>query len=243
MAGWDEPTQQEPVRNAKLEPVVPRIFTPGMAVAHYELMRPLGKGGMGEVWLARDTRLGRRIALEFLLNVNAKHAARFFVEAKATAQLAHENIVALYDIGEHEGCPYMVLEYVPGKTLSSWMTERKTDEHLREVPAARIAALMLPVARALQCAHDAGIMHRDLKPANIMPADSGTVKVLDFGVAKLVGESADTQSETADGSPKEWAAKNTEMGGLTETGAMVGTRSYMAPEVRPGPHRAEATLT
>ncbi len=222
-------TQPEPVRAATGRPGVRQPFAAGMSVAHYELMRPLGKGGMGEVWLARDTRLGRRVALKFLLTVNAKHAARFFVEAKATAQLSHENIVALHDIGEHAGCPYMVLEYVPGKTLSSWMLERKTDQQIREVPAARIAALMLPVARALQCAHAAGIVHRDLKPANIMLADSGTVKVLDFGVAKILDDAADTQLDAA-GSPDDWALKNTDAGGLTETGAMVGTRSYMAPE-------------
>lgn len=193
-------------------------------------MRPLGKGGMGEVWLARDTRLGRRVALKFLLTVNAQHAGRFFVEAKATAQLSHENIVALYDIGDQNGCPYMVLEYVPGKTLSSWILERKADDHVQGVPAARIASLMLPVARALQCAHEAGIVHRDLKPANIMLADSGTVKVLDFGVAKLVREAIDSNLDTPDVSPMQWPSKNSDLAALTETGAMVGTRSYMAPE-------------
>src|SRR5262249_2580141 len=85
-------------------------------IGHYEVIRPLGQGGMGEVYLARDTRLGRRVALKFMLEVDPSYGARFAIEARATAQLAHENIVALYDVAEHQGLPYMVLEYVPGKT-------------------------------------------------------------------------------------------------------------------------------
>jgi eukaryotic-like serine/threonine-protein kinase len=121
------------------------------------LLEPLGQGGMGEVYLARDARLGRRVALKFLLQVNALRSARFFVEARATAQLTHENIVSLYDIAEYAGLPYMVLEYVPGKTLSSWMRERRHNDKLEPVPPVRAAELMLPVVRALQCAHEAGI--------------------------------------------------------------------------------------
>src|SRR6185503_10295767 len=112
-------------------------------------------------------------------------------EARATAQLAHENIVALYDVGAHQGLPYMVLEYVPGKTLSAWLRERRNESGAGQsaaVPPPRAAELMLPVARAFQRAHEAGIVHRDLKPANIMLAESGTVKVLDFGIAKLLGD-------------------------------------------------------
>lgn len=127
MADWEDPaTQPEIVHRTPARSTPRKPLGAGVTVAHYELIRALGKGGMGEVWLARDTRLGRRVALKFLLTVNAQHSGRFFVEAKATARLSHENIVALYDIGEYDGCPYMVLEYVPGKTLSTWLIKSAT---------------------------------------------------------------------------------------------------------------------
>src|SRR5262249_21203062 len=179
--------------------------------------RGVGQGGMGEVYLARDTRLGRRVALKFLLQVDPTRSARFEIEARATAQLAHENIVALYDVGTHHDLPYMVLEYVPGKTLSAWLRERREDGDAgrsRGVPPARAAELMLKVARALACAHAAGIVHRDLKPANVMLAESGAVKVLDFGIAKLVGP-ASLEEATVE---------------LTQADEVIGTLAYMAPE-------------
>ncbi len=206
-------------------------FANGTTLGHYEVLEPLGQGGMGEVYLARDTRLGRRVALKFLTHVTSTQSARFFVEARATAQLAHENIVSLYDIAEHEGLPYMVLEYVPGKTLSTWLRERRHGDFFDPVLPIQAAEMMLSVVRALQCAHEAGIVHRDLKPANIMLAKSGTVKVLDFGVAKLIataqpGVEGDAPLEN----PESWVKQATTAADLTETGAMVGTRSYMAPE-------------
>ncbi|UQA59483.1 WD40 repeat domain-containing serine/threonine protein kinase [Polyangium aurulentum] len=203
-------------------------FEPGATIGHYEIIRPLGQGGMGEVYLARDTRLGRRVALKFLLQVDALHSGRFFVEARATAQLAHENIVALHDIAEHEGLPYMALEYVPGKTLSTWLRERRDDGLRPGIPPLRAAELMLPVARALQCAHEAGIVHRDLKPSNIMLAESGAVKVLDFGIAKLLGDASPSEAPTT--APEAWTSDPAAMAALTETGVMIGTRAYMAPE-------------
>jgi serine/threonine protein kinase len=204
-------------------------------IGHYEVLEPLGQGGMGDVYLARDVRLGRRVALKFLLHVNSKLSARFFVEARATAQLAHENIVSLYDIAEHHSLPYMVLEYVPGKTLSTWLHERQAAETSEPVPPQQAAQIMLPVVRALQCAHEAGIVHRDLKPANIMLTKSGSVKVLDFGVAKLLGDAArpaiasDSTAESQE-SKSEKTSDPQETPNLTESGALVGTRAYMAPE-------------
>jgi len=224
-SNYDEPTKEEAEYIPPRPSLAPR-FAPGVTIGHYELIRQLGQGGMGEVYLARDTRLGRRVALKFLLKVDRKQSARFLVEARATAQLAHENIVALHDIADHDGLPYMVLEYVPGTTLSAWMRNRRDSHPTRGVPPIRAAELMLPVARALQCAHDAGIVHRDLKPGNIMLTESGTVKVLDFGVAKLLGE--DTDLEAAEKSALD--LKNAVIGDLTEAGAFVGTRWYMAPE-------------
>jgi serine/threonine protein kinase len=187
---YDDPTKTEGERAPPRPSLVGPRFVPGTTIGHYELIRQIGQGGMGEVYLARDTRLGRRVALKFLLKVDRKHSDRFLVEARATAQLAHENIVALYDIAEHDGLPYMVLEYVSGTTLSAWLRNRRASHPTPSVPPTRAAELMLPVARALQCAQEANIVHRDLKPSNIMLTDSGTVKVLDFGVAKLLGDVA-----------------------------------------------------
>jgi serine/threonine protein kinase len=211
-------------------------------IGHYEIIRPLGQGGMSQVHLARDTRLGRKVALKFLLKIDAHHYARFAVEAQATAQLSHENIVALHDIGTHRGRPYMVLEYVPGKTLSAWLRERKADtSRTAGIPAQRAAELILPVARALLCAHEAGIVHRDLKPANIMLADNGTVKVLDFGIAKLLDDADAGLPEggappaPAIGAAPEAIADPLEPltssdSTMTRTGTLLGTQPYMAPE-------------
>jgi len=227
---YDDATKTE----TDVEPLRPSLtgprFVPGKTIGHYELIRQVGQGGMGEVYLARDTRLGRRVALKFLLKVDRKHSDRFLVEARATAQLAHENIVALYDIAEYDGLPYMVLEYVPGTTLAAWLRNRRESQPPGRVPPTRAAELMLPVARALQCAQEAGIVHRDLKPGNIMLTDSGIVKVLDFGVAKLMGDvDADLSESRMD--LLQARADNVQISAeLTDDGAIVGTRSYMAPE-------------
>jgi WD40 repeat protein/serine/threonine protein kinase len=223
-------------------------LAPGASLGHYEVIRPLGKGGMGEVYLARDTRLGRKVALKRLLgiNINAHATGRFLHEARATAKLTHENIVALYELAEHQGSPLLVLEFVPGKTLADWLKARADADPLGQrprLPEARAAELMLPVARALRCAHDAGIVHRDLKPANIMLADSGAIKVLDFGIAKLLGQDDDKPpplalppsdepgaEDTAASFALTLAATQAPLHTLTTPGTIVGTRAYMAPE-------------
>jgi WD40 repeat protein len=200
-----------------------RRFAAGAMVGHHEIIRLIGEGGMGEVYLARDTRLGRRVALKFLLKVDAARVARFAVEAQATAQLAHENIVALHDVAEHEGVPYMVLEHVQGKPLSVWLKDRIEATGKRAgLPPSRAAELMIPVVRALVCAHDAGIVHRDLKPENIMLADSGAVKVLDFGIAKLLRDVETDEVGLGPAQPAKIAR--------TLPGAMMGTLAYMSPE-------------
>src|SRR5690242_13648689 len=161
----------------------PRALKAGSFLQHYEIIRPLGRGGMGEVLLARDTRLGRLVAIKLLTRRGGERTQRFLIEARATAQVNHENIVVIHDLGEHGGSPYMVLEYLKGKTLRQWLDER------RETPlrASRAVELLIPVVRALVCAHERGIVHRDLKPSNILLTDTGTIKVLDFGIAKLLG--------------------------------------------------------
>ncbi|WP_437753775.1 nSTAND1 domain-containing NTPase [Sorangium sp. So ce1389] len=209
----------------------------GTRIEHHEIIRPLGRGGMGQVYLARDVRLGRLVALKFVTETSPSRAERFIAEARTTAQLTHENIVDLYDIGEHEGSLYMVLEYVKGQTLKEWLEERASRLHDAPpgaprlgpaLPPSRAAELMVPVARALVHAHDAGLVHRDLKPSNIMLTESGIVKVLDFGIAKLVHD-ADERA----GAPAKEAATaalpvaNTS---ITGTGAQVGTLPYMSPE-------------
>ncbi|WP_437672767.1 nSTAND1 domain-containing NTPase [Sorangium sp. So ce131] len=213
------------------------VVQAGTRIKHHEIIRPLGRGGMGQVYLARDVRLGRLVALKFVTETSPSRAERFIAEARTTAQLTHENIVGLYDIGEHEGSLYMVLEYVKGQTLKEWREERASRVHDPPLdaprpgpalPPSRAAELMLPVVRALVHAHDAGLVHRDLKPSNIMLTESGTVKVLDFGIAKLVQDA----EERAGAPAQEAAAAALAVAGasITRTGAQVGTVPYMSPE-------------
>ena len=155
---------------------------PGVKIEQYELIRELGKGGMGQVFLARDNKLGRRVAIKFLAAKNKQHAERFLVEARATARCSHENIVIIHEVDEHAGVPYMVLEYVEGATLSQLARDKR-------MATGRVVELIVPVVRALAAAHAANIVHRDLKPDNILVTQAGTVKVLDFGIAS-VGEGA-----------------------------------------------------
>lgn len=153
-------------------------FAPGTVLQQYEIIRPIGKGGMGEVYLARDTRLGRLVAIKFLLEHSGPAATRFLAEARTTAQCRHDNIVVIYDVGEFQNFPYMVLEYIQGQSLRGVMAERGKGIQAMAVD------IMLPVVRALECAHAMGIVHRDLKPENILFSISGQIKVLDFGIAK-----------------------------------------------------------
>ena len=155
---------------------------PGTRVSRLEIIREIGAGGMGTVYLARDLRLGRRVAIKFLQSQNADTARRFLVEARATARCSHENIVIIYEVGEQDGCPFMVLEYLQGQPLSKLV---RGDAKL---PPQRAVELIMPVVRALTVAHEQGIVHRDLKPDNIFVTDAGTIKVLDFGIAKVLHE-------------------------------------------------------
>ncbi len=191
-------------------------LSPGAVIKHYELIRELGSGAMGLVFLARDVRLGRLVAIKFLLVETGVAVERFVIEARATASCRHENIVVIYDVGEVAGFPYLVLEYIQGRTVREAMQEPTPDR------AQMAIELMLPVARALACAHAMGIIHRDLKPENILISDTGQVKVVDFGIAKQI---VDTEPRSIGNSSMKNASRR-----LTDDDALVGTSDYMSPE-------------
>jgi TolB-like protein len=183
----------------------------------YEIVAPLGAGGMGEVYRARDTRLNREVAVKILaagLAGDPESVRRFDKEAKAVASLSHPNVVTLLDVGEQDGVRYAVAELVAGETLRS----RLAAGLLRPREAAEIAA---QVAEGLAAAHEKGVVHRDIKPDNVVITPSGLARILDFGLAK--------RSEAAFGTPaSEDEATHTAM--LTEPGVIAGTVGYMSPE-------------
>jgi serine/threonine protein kinase len=200
---------------------------PGVRIKQYELIKMIGEGGMGTVFLARDLRLGRRVAIKFLQANQPELTQRFLVEARTTARCQHDNIVVIYEVGEHNDSPYIVLEFLNGKPLTH------LTENGQRIPYSRTVEIMCSVLRALQCAHDQGIVHRDLKPDNIFITESGTVKVLDFGIAKVLQQTSDGKVEKSAGairipSPIELATgTNTS---LTRVGTIMGTLKYMSPE-------------
>ena len=193
----------------------------GTKLAHYEIVSPIGKGGMGEVWRARDTKLGREVAIKTLPEEFARDAdrlTRFEREAKLLASLNHPNIAAIYGLEEHQGTRFLVLELVEGPTLEGRIKQGA-------VPVEESLKLALQIAEALEAAHEKGVIHRDLKPANIKVTPDGKVKVLDFGLAKaFCGEEAEanlSQSPTLS-----MAA--------TQQGIILGTAAYMSPEQASG---------
>jgi serine/threonine-protein kinase len=188
----------------------------GSSIAQYQVLELLGKGGMGEVWRARDTRLNRDVALKVLPEAFANSAdrlARFQREAQVLASLNHPNIAVIYDLVESEGEQVLVMEMVEGETLADKL---KTGA----LPLPESLSIALQIAEALRAAHKKGIIHRDLKPANIKIKPEGQVKVLDFGLAKQFhGAGSDTDSQAA-----------TLKESMTVAGAIIGTPAYMSPE-------------
>src|SRR5262249_24120899 len=197
----------------------------GTRFDRYEIISPIGSGGMGQVYLARDIRLERKVALKLLLDERTKddqRVLRFEQEARAASALNHPNIITIYEIGDYGSTHFIPPEFIEGLTLRKILAERK-------MPV--IAALDVPiqVASALSAAHEAGIIHRDIKPKNVMLRRDGIVKVLDFGLAKL------TEAGVGSG---EWGAGSGERSPLptpaspliTDPGTVMGTATYMAPE-------------
>lgn len=186
----------------------------GQQILHYRIVRKLGEGGMGAVYLAEDTKLNRQVALKFLpaeMISDPERLKRFEREAKTVAALNHPNIVTIYSVEEEGGVPFIAMELVDGKSLSELIPEggQKLD---------RIFELAIPIADAVSAAHEKGITHRDLKPGNIMVGSDGRVKVLDFGLAKLMDD------------PKDPGVTSLSTQTLTKTGSALGTVTYMAPE-------------
>jgi predicted Ser/Thr protein kinase len=197
-----------------------------MQIGRFGLIRELARGGMGQVFLARDPKLGRKVAIKFLLYADPALVSRFLIEARATAQCTHENIVTIYEVGEHDGLPYMVLEYLEGKTLAQMLDSR--------IPVRQFTELMLPVARALERAHEHGIVHRDLKPSNIFITARGQVKVLDFGVARIFGNPNQVTGRIPlpmiDRANAIGTSAEAHSDAFTEAGTLIGTLPYMSPE-------------
>lgn len=191
--------------------VEPRLFLQtGDCLGAYRIESCLGAGGMGEVFCARDTRLGRRVALKLVVRghaVEPEYQRRFLKEAQAASALNHPNIVAIHDICSHQGHDFMVMEYVEGRSLKDLIGSEG-------LPLREVAKIGVQICEALDAAHQAGIVHRDLKPANVMVTRGQTAKVLDFGIARILADTAT-------------------MDGLSGNGAqatMAGTLPYMSPE-------------
>ena len=176
----------------------------------YEIIRPIGQGGMGEVYLARQLSLGRPVAVKILSLVSrsdpSEQIARFRREAELMARVHHTNVVQVHDSGTVDGRPYLVMEYIEGGDLRGRM------EPGRLLPGDQVRPLVLPVAQALTCLHAHGIVHRDLKPENILMHHGCTPMLTDFGLAVL----------------------DTDVGGQTQTDGLMGTPGYVAPEQQYG---------
>src|SRR6266568_6509622 len=197
----------------------------GQLLGHYRVLEKIGAGGMGEVFRARDERLGRDVALKLIRpasSSNPDHLRRFEQEARAAAALNHPNILAIYDVGFEGTTPYIVSELLEGKNLRQRLSEGT-------IPVREAADYALQIAQGLTAAHDRLIVHRDLKPENLFLTNDGRVKILDFGVAKLQAPSEDNRSIES-------------LTTITKHGTVIGTVAYMSPEqlrAKPVDHRSD----
>jgi len=184
---------------------------------HYKILSPIGTGGMGEVYLAQDTKLERKVALKILpekFTVDSDRIRRFVQEAKAASALNHPNIITIYEIGESDGTNYIATEFIEGKTLRGLIGEHS-------LRLADVLDVAIQIAEALAAAHTVGIVHRDIKPENIMIRRDGYVKVLDFGLAKLTEQQQDFKADS-EAATRQFVKTN--------PGVLMGTMTYMSPE-------------
>ncbi len=189
----------------------------GKTVSHYRILEALGEGGMGTVYLAEDTHLGRRVAVKFpsLTSDSHDHRARFLREARAVSELNHPGIATLFDYGEtSDGRPFLVMEFAKGRQLTDLMQNG-------ELSLMRAVEIVSDIASALAAAHARGVVHRDIKPSNIMIDDEGAVKVLDFGLAKQL---------TTENKPSSAPEAQTLLSTETRSGVVLGTPAYLSPE-------------
>jgi eukaryotic-like serine/threonine-protein kinase len=196
----------------------PTLSITSQNIGHFSIISLLGTGGMGEVWLAEDSQLRRKVALKILpaeFTADVGRMRRFAQEARSASSLNHPNIITVHEIGEAGKTHYIVTEYVEGETLRQRLTAAPGN---RLAPAAALD-LAVQIAAALSAAHEAGIVHRDIKPENAMVRRDGIVKVLDFGLAKL------TKTAAVEGSPSSMSSRDS-----TEAGIIMGTPRYMSPE-------------
>ena len=193
----------------------------GNSIGSYRVLFRLGSGGMGEVWKGQDTRSGREVAIKVLSPEavsDSDRMRRFAMEANATSALDHPNILAVYEVGQSEAGPYIVTEYVDGETVRSLLMSGP-------LPLARALDIAAQAAEGVANAHGAGVIHRDLKPENLMVRRDGSVKILDFGLAKLL-----RPGESSSGIAVE---------GLTAAGMVIGTAGYLSPEQLRGDKASE----
>ena len=195
------------------------IFAAGSRVGPYQIVAPLGAGGMGEVYRARDPRIGREVAVKVLppaFAANADSVRRFGQEARAAGALNHPGLLTIFDVGTHDDVLYIVSELLEGSTLRERMTERA-------LTTRRSIDYALQIARGLAVAHDKGIIHRDLKPENIFITEDDRVKLLDFGLAKVLDDDRRTSPDAA-------TQRQEHERPDTGSGVVLGTVSYMSPE-------------